>query len=63
MVLEVKNPSANAGDARDVGSAPRWDLYHLMNGNSLQNSCVEHPVDRRAWRAAVHRATDSDATR
>ena len=25
MVLEVKNPPANAGDARDAGSIPGWE--------------------------------------
>ena len=24
------------------------------NGNSLQYSCVENPMDRGAWQAAVH---------
>ena len=24
------------------------------NGNSLQYSCLENPMDRGAWRAAVH---------
>ena len=26
------------------------------NGNSLQYSCLENPVDRGAWQATVHRA-------
>ena len=25
------------------------------NGNPLQYSCLENPVDRRAWQATVHR--------
>ena len=29
------------------------------NGNPLQYSCLENPVDRRAWWAAVHRVTQS----
>ena len=29
------------------------------NGNALQYSCLENPVDRRAWWAAVHRVTQS----
>ena len=28
-------------------------------GNPLQYSCLENPMDRRAWRAAVHRVTQS----
>ena len=29
------------------------------HGNSLQSSCLENPMDRRAWRAAVHSVTQS----
>ena len=29
------------------------------NGNSLQYSCLENPMDRGAWRATVHRITMS----
>ena len=29
------------------------------NGNPLQYSCLENPVDRGAWRAAVHRVAQS----
>ena len=29
------------------------------NGNPLQYSCLENPVDRGAWWAAVHRVTES----
>ena len=29
------------------------------NGNSLQYSCLENPVDGGAWWAAVHRVTQS----
>ena len=32
------------------------------NGNPLQDSCLENPVDRGAWRAAVHGITESDIT-
>jgi len=27
------------------------------NGNPLQYSCLENPMDREAWRATVHRVT------
>ena len=35
--------------------------YHMGegNGNPLQYSCVENPVDRGAWWAAVHRVVQS----
>ena len=33
------------------------------NGNPLQSSCLESPVDRGAWRAAVHGGlTELDTT-
>ena len=30
------------------------------NGNPLQYSCLENPMDRGAWRATVHEVTESD---
>ena len=29
------------------------------NGNPLQYSCLENPMDRGAWRAPVHRVAES----
>jgi len=29
------------------------------NGNPLQYSCMENPMDRGAWRATVHRVAKS----
>ena len=43
----VKNSPANAGDT-DSGKSPGEG-----NGNSLQYSCLENPMDRGAWRATV----------
>ena len=48
----VKNLPANAGDMGsipDSGSSPRGG-----NGNPLQSSCLENPMDRGAWCATVH---------
>ena len=54
-VLPVKNPPANAGDIRDIGSIPGSGRSPRGgHDNSLQYSCLENPVDRGAWRAAVH---------
>ena len=48
----VKNPPANSGD---VGSVPELGRSPgEENGNPLQYSCLENPMDRGAWRAAVH---------
>ena len=64
MVLVLKNPPANAGDIRDVGSIHGLGKYPGEGkGNLLQYSCLENPVDREAWWATDHRvATESDMT-
>ena len=50
----VKNPPANAGDTRDVGLIPGWGSSPgVGNGNPLQFSCLENPMDRGAWWATV----------
>ena len=48
----VKNAPANAGDAgliRGLGRSPGG-----RNGNLLQYSCLENPIDKGAWWATVH---------
>ena len=56
----VKNPPANAGDSRDVGSIPGLRRSPgIGNGNPLQYSCLENPMYRGAWQATVHRVTKS----
>ena len=56
----VKNPPANAGDVRDSGSiSGSGRLPGGRHGNPLQNSCLENPVDRGAWRATVHSVAKS----
>ena len=48
----VKNPPANAGGAGDVDLIPGSGRSPGGgNGNPLQDSCLEEPVDRGAWRA------------
>ena len=40
-----------------------WNLDGEGNGTPLQYSCLENPVDRGAWWAAVHGGhTESDTT-
>ena len=51
----VKNPPANAGEARDVGWIPGSGRSPGEgNGKPLQYSCLENSMDRGAWEAAVH---------
>ena len=50
MVLVVKNLPANAGDIRDAGSiAGSGRSPGGGQGNPLQYSCLENPMDRGAW--------------
>ena len=41
----VRDPSSILGSGRSPGEG---------NGNPLQYSCLENPMDRRAWQATVH---------
>ena len=60
MELVVKNLTANAGDARDMGSIPGSGRSPGEgNGNLLQYSCLEISMDREAWWATVHVAAKS----
>ena len=62
-MLEVKNLPANARDMRDTGLIPGTGRPPGEgNGNPLQYSCLENPMDRGAWRATVHAVAESDAT-
>ena len=58
MALVVKNPPAHAGAIREMDWIPRSGGY-LEEGNPLQYSCLENPMDRGAWRATVHRVAKS----
>ena len=47
-----KESACNAGDPRLI---PGWQRSPWEgNGNPLQYSCLENPMDWRAWRAIVH---------
>ena len=50
----VKNPPANAGGARDVGSIPQSGRSQAGNGKPLRNSCLGNPMDSGAWQATGH---------
>ena len=46
-----------------VQSLSRNDSPGEGNGNPLQYSCLENPMNRGAWQAAVHGVAESDATK
>ena len=46
VVLVVKKPPANAGDVRTTGLIPGWGRSPGEgNGNPLQYSCLESPME------------------
>ena len=54
---DSKESACNAGDLGlipGLGCSPGEG-----NGNPLQYSCLENPMDRGAWQATVHRVTKS----
>ena len=54
----VKNPPTNAGDTRDTGSISGLERFlGVGNGNTLQYSSLENPMERGAWWATVHGVT------
>ena len=58
--MVAKNLPANAGDVKDMGSIPGSGASPVGgNGNPVQFSCLENPIDRGAWQATVHRVTKS----
>ena len=61
MALVVKNLPVNAGDRYGFGPWVR-KIPGERNGNPLQYSCLENPMDRGAWWATIHGVTESDGT-
>ena len=58
VMLVVKNPPATAEDVRDVGSIPGSRRSPGGGqGNPLQYSCLENPMDRGTGRAMAHGVT------
>ena len=51
----VKNPPVDLGDVRDTGLIPGSGRSSGGgNGNPLEYSCLENPMDRGAWWTMVH---------
>ena len=56
----AKNPPASAGDAGDVGWIPGLEgSPGGGNGNPLQYSCLDNPMDRGAWRVTGQGVTQT----
>ena len=63
VALVVENPAAGVGDVGDVGSIPGLGRSPgVRNGNLLQYSCLENPMDSGAWQATVHGVEELDTT-
>ena len=56
----VKNLLANAGDSGSIPGPGRSP--GVGNGNPLQYSCQENPMDGGAWWVTVHGVAESDTT-
>ena len=60
ILIMVKDSCANAGDIRDMGLIPGSGKFlGGGQGNPLQYSCLENPMDGGAWQAAVYRVAKS----
>ena len=53
LSASVEDSSSIPGSGRSPGE---------RNGNPLQCSCLENPIDRGAWWATVHGVTELDMT-
>ena len=59
----VKNPPASAGDARDLGTILGLGRSPGRgNGNPLQYSCLENPMDRGVQWVTIHGVAELDMT-
>ena len=58
--LEVKASAWNEGDQGLIPGLERSPGEG--NGNPLQYSCLENPMEGRAWQATVHGVAESDMT-
>ena len=55
-----KESACNAGDTEDIGSIHESGRSPGEgNGNPLQYSCLENPIDRGAWWTTALRVTKS----
>ena len=63
VAQRVEESTCNDGDTGDVGSIPGLGRSPGEgNGNSLQYSCLENPINQGAWWAAVCGVAESEMT-
>ena len=58
----VGNLPANEGATRDGASIPESRTPRIRKCNPPQYSCLENPMDSRAWWATLHGVSKSEAT-
>ena len=68
VALVVKNQPSSAGDAGDASAGDAGDVSSIPGlgrspgggrGNPLQYSCLENPMDTRAWQVTIHRVAQT----
>ena len=63
MGVKIGPTKASACNAGDLGSIPGSGRSPGEgNGNPVQYFCLENPMDRGAWEAAVHGVAQLDTT-
>jgi len=60
LVVQMVKNLCNAGDPGSIPGSGRYP--EEGNGNLLQYSCLENPMDRGAWCPPIHGITESDMT-
>ena len=60
LIFHRSDGKESTCSARDLGLIPALgESPREGNGNPLQYSCLENPMDRGAWQATVHGVTKS----
>ena len=63
IYMQVSTVFESACNAGDLGLIPGSERFPREgNGNPLQYSCLENPVDRGAWKATIMGSQELDTT-